>query len=121
MPTHPCFRPLLPLATILYGKPYDLQLFYTDRPAETVRFETGFSQGCSSGSGFANLTIHFAVDQALKQLADAEVTIFSIHDDITIQGPARNFGPIFVLIKNIIKHTLHVEIKLSKSTLLALS
>ena len=55
MPSHPCFRTVLPLAVALSGKKSLLSSFHPTREMKVVPFTPGISQGDGTGSFGASL------------------------------------------------------------------
>ncbi len=117
MPTHPCFRKLLPLAVALYGRKSKLACHHKTRPVAYVPFTTGVSQGDGSGSGFSSLPAHFAGVQTLAQYPDIPARILSIMDDFHLIAALKYLGPIFSTLRTILHECVGVEINLSKSSL----
>ena len=117
MPTHPCFRKLLPLAMALYGRKSKLACHHKTRPVAYVPFTTGVSQGDGTGSGFSSLPAHFAGVQTPAQYPDIPARILSIMDDFHLIAALKYLGPIFSTLKTILHECVGVEINLSKSSL----
>ena len=117
MPSHPCFRLLLPLVVALYGKKSLLSSFHPSREKATVPFTTGWSQGDGSASFCAGVVARFASDMALVPYPDIPVIIKAIMDDFHILGLARYLGPLFITLSNILLDCLGLKVNLTKSSL----
>jgi hypothetical protein len=117
MPTHPCFKRLLPLAVGLYGKRSTLACHHRSRPVAFVPFTTGVSQGDGTGSPFSSLPAHFAAVTTLAHFPNVDVRALSIMDDFHYLAALRYMGPIFVTFANILSDCAGVQLNISKSSL----
>ena len=90
LPSNPVFQSLVPLCHLLYSQPMTLIHHYPGRSLETVEFETGVSQGCTTGSPAAVLPIHFGLHVALSRHPNKLVLALGIIDDISLLGAARD-------------------------------
>ena len=117
MPTHPCFRALLPLAVALYGRKSMLACHHSGRKVAFVPFTTGTSQEDGTGSGFSSLAAQFAGVQTLACHPDVDARILSIMDDFHLLGALKYLGPIFSTLSKILDDCVGVKLNLSKSGL----
>jgi hypothetical protein len=108
MPTHPCFRKLLPLAMALYGRKSKLACHHKTRPVAYVPFTTGVSQGDGTGSGFSSLSAHFAGVQTLAQYPHIPARILSIMDDFHLIAALKYLGPMFSTLRTILHDSMNV-------------
>ena len=117
MPTHPCFKKVLPLAVALYGKKSKLACHHRTRPVAFVPFTTGVSQGDGTGSGFSCLEAHFAGVETLAHYPNIRVQISAIMDDFHTTSALKHLGPIFGTLSNILKDCAGVQVSIPKSGL----
>ena len=120
MPTHPVFSTMLPIAVALARQKALLPCYHKSRKVAHITFTTGFSQGDTPGPRFSSLVLHFGIHVTLQQFPDLDVKGYGIMDDVTILGIASHLGPIYARMQLILKDCLHLDINLTKSSLIAL-
>ena len=94
--------------------------YHKSRKMAHVPFTTGFSQGDAPGPGFSFLALHFGIHVTLQQFPALDVKAYAIMDGVTFLGTARHLGPIYARLQLILKDCLHLNINLTKSSLVAL-
>lgn len=120
MPTHPVVSTMLPIAVALARQSALLPCYHKSRKVAHITFTTGFSQGDTPGPRFSSLVLHFGIHVTLQQFPDLDVKGYGIMDDVTILGIASHLGPIYARMQLILKDCLHLDINLTKSSLIAL-
>ena len=90
MPTHPCFKPLLPTGAVIYGRKSQLACHHhAKRAVAFVPFTTGVSQGDGTGPGFLSLEAHCVATETLAHFPDIPMHSLSIMDDFHSVAPAQ--------------------------------
>ncbi len=109
---------MLPLMSVLYGYAMPMLSYHSGRPVEMVNFSAKVSQGCSTGSAIAPLSLHFAAHLALQTFPQEHVQKCALQENYNFIWPVRVVEALFAAFQKTCHLSLQVTVNMEKSSLL---